>query len=34
MDTFDGSADALQLSRLIPDGKISSNTGIEMLPFL
>ena len=34
MDTFDGSADALQVSRLIPDGKISRNTGIEVLPFL
>jgi hypothetical protein len=34
MDTFDGSADALQVSRLTPDGKISRNTGIEVLPFL
>jgi hypothetical protein len=34
MDTFDGSADALQVSRLLPDGKISRNTGIEVLPFL
>jgi len=34
MDTFDGWADALQVSRLIPDGKISRNTGIEVLPFL
>jgi hypothetical protein len=33
MDTFDGSADALQVSRLIPDGKISRNTGIEVLPY-